>query len=266
MSGRRTSARLSMSTSIPPFGGGPEPAPPAPPLSAGDDDHDHDDFSPLLDLLERFPDLFLKEVLEQLDPNARVSLARTGGAFLDVVYPRYIFPFGLLRAEHTAWVYWGAARLFKLVNFLGSAERLTWAKANGCPWSSQWCELAARGGHLEALQWARARGCPWNEWACGCAARRGHLDVLQWAREHGCPWSAGTCESAARGGHLGLLRWARENDCPWNAWTCYAAAWDGHLDVLQWARAHGCPWIKSQCEAASRDHPETLAWVWQHPA
>ena len=42
---------------------------------------DHDNFSPLLDLLQRFPVLFGKYVLDQLDPSARVSLARTGSAF-----------------------------------------------------------------------------------------------------------------------------------------------------------------------------------------
>ena len=119
-----------MSTSTPPPGDDPEPAPPAPPLSA-DDHHDHDDFSPLLDLLQRFPDLFHKEVLERLDPTARASLAGAGSAFLDVVFPRSVFPFGLpTHAETTG----GAVRVFKLVDFVGTAERLAWAKANGCPW------------------------------------------------------------------------------------------------------------------------------------
>ena len=113
-----------MSASTPPPGGGPEPAPPAPLLSAGGDDDDHDhDFSPLLDLQQRFPDLFLKKVLERLDPTARASLARTGNAFWDLVYPRSIFPLGLLRAETPAA---GAARVFKLLSFLGSIERLAW--------------------------------------------------------------------------------------------------------------------------------------------
>ena len=59
-----------MPTSTPPLGGGPEPAPPAPPLSAEGDDDD-DSSSPLLDLLQRFPDLSREEVLEGLDPVAR---------------------------------------------------------------------------------------------------------------------------------------------------------------------------------------------------
>ena len=181
-----------MSASTPSPGGGPEPAPPAPPLSAGsdDDDVDHDDFSPLLDLLQRFPDLFLKEVLERLDSTARALLARTGSAFWDLVFPRSIFPSGLLGAETPAA---GAARVFKLVDFLGIVDRLAWAKANGCPWDTRTCSLAARGGHLEALMYAREHGCSWDKRTCEQAALRGHLKVLQWARQHGCPWDDMTC-------------------------------------------------------------------------
>ena len=106
-----------------------EPPPPEPSAAesqgggaAAAADDDHDDFSPLLDLLQRFPDFFLKEVLERLDPTARASLARTGSAFWDLVFPRSIFPFGLPRAEETTGGV--AVRVFKLVDFLGSAERL----------------------------------------------------------------------------------------------------------------------------------------------
>jgi hypothetical protein len=73
----------------------------------------------------------------------------------------------------------------RLQEFCTSIERLTWAKANGCPWGvpNSWaltnpCARAARGGHLEVLRWARERHCPWNEvtllrrwgWALGAAA------------------------------------------------------------------------------------------------
>ena len=232
-----------MSSSTPAPGGGPGPTPPAPSLSAGGDDdgHDHDDVSPLLDLLQKFPDLFQKYVLERLDPFDRATLARAGSAFRDAVYPRSIFPDGLPRAQETTGPVMGAGgvrRVFKLVNFLGSAERLAWAKANNCPWGSTTCELAAREGNLVALQWMRAHGCRWNQW---------------------------TADGAARGGHLAVLRWAREQHCPWGWRTCAIAALEGHLAVLQWARAHGCPWSKRMClcVSASGNHNETYAWVWQ---
>jgi hypothetical protein len=202
-------------------------------------------------------------VLEQLDPTAGASLARTGSAFLDVVYPRSIFPFGLPRAQMP--VLWGVlVRVLQLVDFLGSAERLAWAKANGCPWVARTCETAARGGYLAALQWAWAHACPWTDSTCRAAARGGHLVVLQWALQHGCPHS-GTCFLAASGGHLAVLRWAREHDHPWCMLTCHAAAMGGHLEVLKWARAHGCPWDKWGCVDVSRHHPETRAWVRRQP-
>jgi len=251
-----------MSASTPALapGGGPGHAPPTHP--AGGDDHDDSSSSPpLLDLFERFPDLFEKYVLERLDPTTRASLARTGSACWDLVFPTSIFPFGLLHAETPPAA--GAARVFKLVDFLGSAERLAWAKANGCPWNAGTCDLAAQEGNLVALQWLRAHGCRWNEWTCYAAAGGGHLEALMYAREHGCPWDSRTCYYAARGGHLAVLRWAREHDCPWDWLTCELAARGGHL--LKWARTHGCPWIKGDCDDVSQDHPETLAWVRQQP-
>jgi hypothetical protein len=64
--------------------------------------------------------------------------------FQAVVCPRSIFPLGLPRAQMTIWGV--LARVFKLVDFLGSAERLAWAKANGCPWVALTCRYAARAG------------------------------------------------------------------------------------------------------------------------
>jgi hypothetical protein len=54
----------------------------------------------------------------------------------------------------------------KLTDFVGSVERLAWAKDNGCPWESKTCAEAAAGGHLEVLQWARGNDCEWNWRTC----------------------------------------------------------------------------------------------------
>ena len=103
-----------MSSSTPAPGDGLEPEFIPLSLSDGGDaaDHDNDndgaDPSPLLDLLQRFPDFFHKEVLERLDPTARASLAGAGSAFREAVYPRSIFPFGLPALGGAIW------RLFKL--------------------------------------------------------------------------------------------------------------------------------------------------------
>jgi hypothetical protein len=50
----------------------------------------------------------------------------------------------------------GVTVRLRLKEFCTSAERLAWAKANGCPWGgTSWmqnglCAFAAEGGHLEA--------------------------------------------------------------------------------------------------------------------
>ena len=53
---------------------------------------------------------------------------------------------------------------------------------------------------LGMLQWARENGCPWDSDTCALAARGGHLSVLQWAHENGCELSEKVCNEAARGG------------------------------------------------------------------
>ena len=141
-----------------------------------------DDTRPLLDLLETFPDFFMKEVLERLDTMDRTMLAQVGHPWLAAVMTS-----GLPRLPKNLTV----ARRLRLEEFCTSGERLAWAKATGCRWALGWpncCALAAGGGHLEALQWARANGCPWDGATCYSAARGGHLEVLQWAREQDCPW------------------------------------------------------------------------------
>jgi len=120
---------------------------------------------PLLNLLQRHPDFFAKEVLERLDPTDRTMLAQVGRPWLAAA----------LTSELPRLAGGVKARLW-LDEFCTSVERLTWAKANGCPWAvpgySGWrnpCALAARGGHLAALQWARESDCPWDERRCGRA-------------------------------------------------------------------------------------------------
>ena len=61
------------------------------------------------------------------------------------------------------------------------------------------------------MQWAREHGCPWDSDTCHFAARGGHLEVLQWAREHHCPWHEAYVRAYANvGGHVEVLRWLDE--------------------------------------------------------
>jgi len=183
-------------------------------------------------LLESLPEVLAAEVLPRLDPADRAVLAQVGRPWLAAVVAS-----GLACAGKTA----GVPLTINAV--VGSAERLAWSKANGCPWVVKVCELAAQSGCLAALRWARANDCPWDELTCASAARAGRLEVLQWLREHHCPWSASTCAHAAGAGHLEVLQWAMENGCPWReASLCRIAAQGGHLEVLQWLRRQNCPW------------------------
>jgi len=103
-----------------------------------------DDAPPLLDLLQRFPDFFKKEVLERLDPTDRTMLAQVGRPWLAAVLAS-----GLPRLPK------GVRVWLRLMEFCTSVERVAWAKANGCPWS-----VPGRGLHSstfqlnEALLWA----------------------------------------------------------------------------------------------------------------
>jgi hypothetical protein len=83
---------------------------------------------PLLDLLERLPDLFVQEILSQLDPTDRALVAQVGRPWLAAVAGS-----GLPRAGKSVVV----PLNFKA--FCTSAKRLAWAKDNGCPWVEKTC-------------------------------------------------------------------------------------------------------------------------------
>jgi hypothetical protein len=227
--------------------------------------------SPLLGgLIEKLPEVLAAEVLSQLDPTDVVLFGQADRACRAAV-----MAFGVPQETPTSVSVLedgsmgegteGGPLLLRVEDFVGSVERVAWAKDRGCPWNKSVCEYAAEGGNLEVLKWARERRCPWDERTCFHAAEGGHLEVLQWAREHGCEWDAHTCMSAADGGHLDVLRWAHEHGCPWDEWTCFHAAMSGHLHILQWAREHGCPWSSGVCTfAAMRGHLEVLRRAREH--
>ena len=159
---------------------------------------------PFLALLEDFPDLFKKEVLERLDPVDRAMLGRTGSVVRTAVKRS-----GMPRVGGSA-----EEPRVGIAFFCRSLSTFVWAVANGCPWQlASTCQTLARCGHLEVMQWAREHGCSWNEQTCYGAAACGKLGVLRWAREHGCPWDEEVCTLAAEGGHLEVLQWAREHNC-----------------------------------------------------
>ena len=200
-------------------------------------------------LLEYLPEVLAAEVLSRLEPTDVVMFGQVGRSCRAAVVafgvpqePETSDDEGDDEEGGTGEGTEGGPLLLRVENFVGSAERLAWAKERGCPWDGDICKFAAWGGHLEVLKWAREHRCPWDFRVCACAARGGHLEMLKRVREHGCDWTEGTSSTAAAGGHLEVLRWAHEHGCPWGASTCSFAALNGHLHVLQWARENGCPW------------------------
>ena len=141
----------------------------AAPTIVAHDTLDIDDVSPLFGpSLEDLPAGVLERVLlPLLDPIDRTMLAKVGRGCRAAVVAS-----GLPRAL-------GRVRL-RLRDFVGSVERLSWARENGCRWDEWTSSLIAEGGNLEVLKWAREHQCLWDTWTCACAARgRGHLVVLR---------------------------------------------------------------------------------------
>jgi hypothetical protein len=150
--------------------------------------------SPLLGegLLEKLPEVLAVEVLARLEPTDVVLFGQANRACRAAVVA-----FGVPQEEEShedegrigEGTEGGPLPLkLRVGYFVGSTERLAWAKARGLAWNKRVCMLAAQGGHLEVLEWAWEHRCPWDLRVCSSAAQGGHLEVLQWAREHGCEW------------------------------------------------------------------------------
>jgi hypothetical protein len=168
-------------------------------------DEDDGDTCPFIELIQRHPELFEKEVLERLDPADRAFLGQVDAACRAAVVTSDLpcagtrvgmrqstpaecdrlarrvraMPLGYLRSSDVPRRAGGGVRL-ELMDFCTSPERLAWAKEKGCRWDGWTCALAARGGHLDSLRWAREHGCLWSSRTCRYAAEGGHL--VWWCR------------------------------------------------------------------------------------
>ena len=105
-----------------------------------------------------------------MDPIDRTFLAQTGGACRTAVAASKL-PRAGTRREVLGTRVWVVTH--KVRGFCKSVERLSWAKASGCPWVARTC--VAQGGLLEVLRWARQHDCPWGSMTCLFAAYGGHL-------------------------------------------------------------------------------------------
>ena len=146
---------------------------------------------PLLDLVQKHPDLFEVEVLARLDPADRAVLAQVGWPWQRAV----VRAAGPGRRDPLQIAGKSAGVPLMVGDFVGSVKRLAWAKANGCPWEARTCADAVLGGHMQSKRNLQLESLM-------VAARRhfskaavggGNLEVLKWVREHDCPWDEGTC-------------------------------------------------------------------------
>ena len=186
---------------------------------------------PLLDLLERFPDLFAQEVLQHLDRIDRTFLAQAWRACRASVAASDLPRAGTRRKllGRSVWVV-----THKLREFCTSVERLAWAKASGCPWEVRTCVHVAMGGSLKALQWAHAHGYPWDERTSGyggvadCERGKRQLrqpdSLLYGALRRRPTWAPGCGGATDRYPRVG---------CQSGATPLFIAAHHGHLDVVE---------------------------------
>ena len=134
--------------------------------------------SPLLrPLREEWPDVLAVEVLARLHPTDLVVFGQAARACRAAVVA-----FGVPQEEVETSDnsddegtgggdegIEGGPLLLRVQDFVGSVERLAWARARGCPWDTRICQVAAEDGHLEVLKWAWERRCPLSAPTCGCA-------------------------------------------------------------------------------------------------
>ena len=73
-------------------------------------------------------------------------------------------------------------------------------RREGHPWNTEVQQCGAWAGHLHVLQYALAQGCPWSWDVCEAAARHGgHTEVVDWAVRMR---DADRCEAYGNGGSM----------------------------------------------------------------
>jgi hypothetical protein len=93
--------------------------------------------SPLLGgLIEKVPEVLVAEVLARLNPTDVVVFGQAGRACRAAVVA-----FGVPQEEEASYNSddEGGPLLLRVEDFVGSVERLAWAKARGCPWDALIC-------------------------------------------------------------------------------------------------------------------------------
>tara|TARA_B100000767_G_scaffold219168_1_gene207210 strand:- start:92 stop:1291 length:1200 start_codon:yes stop_codon:yes gene_type:complete len=158
---------------------------------------------------------------------------------------------------------------FRIIDFVGSVERLKWAYNNGFPLTRRLREeydfvmngmkfmygedcdelFLDEDGNLRP-QWTRKEYIgPADTNVCFNAAQMGNFPVLlEFCRQVAkgvitpCPQDENLINAVAASGRLSVLQKLRKLDCPWSATTCAYAAYFNRFDVYKWLRDAGCPY------------------------
>ena len=147
----------------------------------------------------------------------------------------------------------------------GHLDCLQLLREHGCPWDEHTCTVAAKGGHIACLQFAHANGCLLTMDVYLAAAQNNHLTCLQYAHQQHCEWSKVVCAAAVLGNSLECLEYLHRHGCPWDKHVTYIAASRGHLSSMCFALTNGCAWDEKTCEfAAENGHYECLEFAHLH--
>jgi hypothetical protein len=114
-----------------------------------------------------------------------------------------------------------------------------------CPWSTEACKNAARGGHADTLRCLHELGYPWNESTiCITAASSGTVAVMEYLLQQGVVLTAAQLtemlNAAGAHNHMHAAQWLRQQGADWPTVLRFGIYHTWHGKALAWARAEGC--------------------------
>jgi hypothetical protein len=141
---------------------------------------------------------------------------------------------------------------------------LTWAQKHGCPWDSQFYEIAAYKGYLSVIQWAYSQGHPLHPMVYACAAGGGQLPTLKWLMED-CPsplpLNGDMCSAALQSGQLNILYYLYNKRAP------YGLGQSVHCLCTDFLEKYKKDWFLRTFELPSptiNEEETTQRNLWQH--
>jgi hypothetical protein len=154
--------------------------------------------------------------------------------------------------------------------FGGSIELLEWLKQQlpELQYNESVMLSAAAAGQTAMCDYLYTDGCPWTSEACEMAGFYDHDQTLRWLREHGCPFDAAAVavKAADRGMGVKVIAYLFQQgllDAALLTQMLRVAGAMNNLAVVQWLRQHGAEWpavLRNEALPQSW-HGPTLAWA-----